>query len=81
MQTYKLNTVERINRIGIGAVLILFTMVAPTTALGWLAVLPLFATLPIFCGIFGYDPVSKFVSNQLSQFAYSVKHTHKPRHS
>ena len=83
MNTYKLNNSERVNRVGVGAMLILFTMLAPTAPLGWVAVLPLIATLPIFCGLFGYDPVSKFVSRELSHLVHSVSHhgAHKPRHS
>jgi hypothetical protein len=83
MNPYKLSNNERVNRIGVGAVLIIFTMLTPAAPLGWLAILPLIATLPIFCGLFGYDPVSKFVSKELSHMAHAIIHhsTHKPHHN
>lgn len=83
MNTYKLNNNERINRVGVGAALIIFTMLAPVSTLGWLAILPLVATLPIFCGLFGYDPVSKFVGKEVSYLVHAIMHhaTHKPHHS
>lgn len=84
MNTQELNIHERANRIGIGAVLIIFTMLVPATPLGWLAVLPLIGTLPIFAGLFGYDPVSRFVSRELSHFVHEIRHYHsgghKPHH-
>lgn len=82
MNTYKLNSIERINRVGVGAALILFTMLVPVAPLNWLAVLPLIATLPIFCGLFGYDPVSKFISREVSHLAHAISHhgSHKPHH-
>ena len=83
MNTYKLSNNERINRIGVGAVLIIFTMMTPVAPLGWLAILPLIATLPIFCGLFGYDPVSKFVGKEVSHLVHAITHhgTHKPHHN
>ena len=82
MNTFKLNNIERINHVAVGVVLIVFTMLAPAAPLGWLAILPLIATLPIFCGLFGYDPVSKFVSKEISHLAHAISHhgTHRPHH-
>lgn len=83
MNTSKLNGYERFNRVAVGAVLIVFTMLTPATPLGWLAVLPLVATLPIFSGLFGYDPVSKFVSREITHLVDAITHhgTHRPHHS
>jgi hypothetical protein len=55
-----LNPIQRFNRITFGAVLIGITMATSTTPLGWLAVLPLLAILPIISGLIGFDPVSSF---------------------
>lgn len=84
MNTQELNIHARVNRIGIGALLILFTMLAPAGPLGWLAVLPLIGTLPIFAGMFGYDPVSEFVHREFTHLAQAVRHhysdSHRPHH-
>lgn len=80
MNTQELNIHERINRIGLGAVLIVFTMLVPVAPLGWLAILPLIATLPIFAGMFGYDPVSRFVRKEITHFAHEISHYHSGSH-
>lgn len=83
MTTQELNIHERVNRIGIGAVLIVFTMLVPAAPLGWLAVLPLLGTLPIFAGMFGYDPVSGYVRKEITHLTQVIRHhhSHTPHHS
>ena len=83
MDKCKLNNIERINRVGLGAALIIFSMLITTGAMGLMAVLPLIATLPIFSGLFGYDPVCKFIGKEISHLANLLRHnnTFKPQSS
>lgn len=60
MNCETLKTSQRINRILFGTALIVFTMLVSVNPLGWIAVLPLLATYPVFAGIYGYDPVLDF---------------------
>ena len=62
MTNQTLSPIRRFNRIAFGAVLIGITMTTSTTPLGWLAVLPLLAILPIISGLIGFDPVSSFLA-------------------
>ena len=80
MSDYELNTIERTNRVVIGAIMILFTMLTPVAPLGWFAVLPLLGTLPIFAGMYGIDPVSKLVRKEVGQLTHAVKHFHVGGH-
>ena len=48
---------SRITRALFGAGLIGFVMTTPVAPLGWYAVLPLIAILPIFSAITGWDPI------------------------
>jgi hypothetical protein len=48
---------SRVFRISLGLGLILFTMLAETKPLGWLAVLPLVAIYPMLTGLEGWDPI------------------------
>ena len=81
MNKYQITTTQRVNRCMIGAVLILGTMAAPVAPLGWLAVLPLIATLPVFAGMFGVDPVSKIISHEFHQISRSIAHHYDNSHS
>ena len=67
---------QRLNRILFGAALIVITMLASATPLGWLAILPLLATYPIFTGIYGYDPVVEFAKQRVMGIAHAVSHLH-----
>jgi hypothetical protein len=64
MKINELTVVQRVNRILIGAVMIIATMAVPVVPLGLLALLPLIATYPIFAGMFGYDPLSAVIEFQ-----------------
>ena len=79
MNIETLNPIQRFNRIAFGAVLIGITMATGTTPLGWLAVLPLLAILPIISGLIGFDPVSSFLMEIFGRFqskvASGTKHT------
>ena len=82
--TKELSLVQRVNRVLIGAVMIIATMVAPVAPLGLLALLPLIATYPIFAGMFGYDPVSAVIEYQAGKAIdrAAAQHTgHKLHHS
>ena len=84
MNVNELNTVQRVNRVLIGAVMIIATMAAPVAPLGLLALLPLIATYPIFAGMFGYDPLTSYLEFEAGKAIHKVAdlHTgHKPRHS
>lgn len=72
MNTYEITTSQRINRGLFGATLILFTMTVPVAPLGWIAVLPLVATLPIFAAMFGYDPISRIISEEIHQLRQAI---------
>ncbi|WP_455212527.1 YgaP family membrane protein [Kaarinaea lacus] len=51
---------SRVARGLLGAGLIAFVMTTPEAPLGWYAILPLIAILPIFSAITGWDPVKAF---------------------
>lgn len=83
MKINELNTIQRVNRVLIGSVMIIATMVAPVTPLGWLAVLPLIATYPVFAGMFGYDPLTSYLEHEAGKAIHKVSgfHVgHKPQH-
>ncbi|KPJ95803.1 MAG: hypothetical protein AMJ53_02000 [Gammaproteobacteria bacterium SG8_11] len=84
MNINELSVLQRVNRVLIGAVMIIATMAAPIAPLGWLAVLPLIATYPIFAGMFGYDPVTSFLEYEAGKAIHRVAEYHvghKPHHS
>lgn len=84
MKINELNVMQRVNRILIGAVMIISTMAAPFAPLGWLAVLPLIATYPIFAGMFGYDPLTSYLEREAGKAIHRAAgyHSgHTPRHS
>jgi hypothetical protein len=72
MTIQTLSRIQRFNRIAFGAVLIGITMATSTTPLGWLAVLPLLAILPIISGLIGFDPVSSFLLEIYGRFQSKV---------
>ena len=83
MNTQELNIVQRVNRVLIGAVMIIATMLAPFAPLGWLAVLPLLATYPIFAGMFGFDPLTSYLEHQAGKAVRNLGHYHdghRPHH-
>ena len=49
----------------LGAGLIAFVMTTPEAPLGWYAILPLLAILPIFTAITGWDPVKAFFQHSI----------------
>ena len=80
MENHTLSNSQRFNHILAGSVLIVFTMLVNVAPLGWLALLPLVGTYPIFAGMFGYDPIIGVVV----QFGKSIVHAflhHAPKHS
>ena len=84
MKINELTVMQRINRVLIGAVMIIATMLAPVAPLGLLAVLPLIATYPIFAGMFGFDPLTSYLEYEAGKAIHRVAgfHVgHKPRHS
>ena len=84
MNINELTVMQRVNRVLIGAVMIIATMAAPIAPLGLLAVLPLIATYPIFAGMFGYDPLSSLLEHEAGKAIHRVASHHighKPRHS
>jgi hypothetical protein len=84
MNINELTVMQRVNRVLIGAVMIIATMAAPFAPLGWLAVLPLIATYPIFAGMFGYDPLMSFLEYEAGKAIHRVAGyhgEHTPRHS
>ena len=84
MNINALTVMQRINRILIGAVMIIATMAAPVTPLGWLALLPLLATYPIFAGMFGYCPLTSYLEYEAGKAihrAVGYHSGHKPSHS
>ena len=76
MNINELNTVQRVNRVLIGAVMIIATMAAPITPLGLLALLPLIATYPIFAGMFGYDPLMSYLEHEAGKAIHRVASHH-----
>ena len=76
MNYENLTVSQRLNRILFGAALIIFTMLASATPLGWLAILPLLATYPIFTGVYGFDPVADFARAGVAGMAHVVSHLH-----
>ena len=84
MNIQLLTPIQRVNRVSLGSVVILFTMLVNYSPLGLLATLPLLATYPIFAGIYGYDPVRHFLVTQTRELKTVVVDTfHKvfgPRH-
>ena len=77
MMNYEnLSVSQRLNRILFGAAMIIFTMLASATPLGWFAILPLLATYPIFTGIYGTDPVVEFARQRVAGIAHAVSHLH-----
>jgi hypothetical protein len=84
MNINELNVLQRINRVLVGAVMIIATLVAPVTPLGWLALVPLIATYPIFAGLFGYDPLTSYLEHEAGNAIHRVAgyhRGHKPSHS
>lgn len=51
---------SRVLRAVVGSALITCTMMATTTPLGWVALLPLIAIYPIFTAITAWDPIKTF---------------------
>ena len=76
MNYQNLTVNQRLNRILFGAALIIFTMLAGATPLGWLAILPLLATYPIFSGVYGFDPVVDFARSGVAGITHAVSHLH-----
>ena len=83
MKINELNVTQRVNRVLIGAVMIIATMAAPVTPLGLLAVLPLIATYPIFAGMFGYDPLTSYLEYEAGKAIHKAAgyHLGHTRHS
>lgn len=85
MNHTELNLIERVSRIVIGTGLIVFTLLVNVTPLGLFALLPLLATYPIFSGIYGYDPLARWIGKEFDQVVHAserlLKHTHTPKHS
>jgi hypothetical protein len=80
MEQFKLSTGQRVNRVLLGSVLIVATMLAGPAPLGAIALLPLLATYPIFAGIFGYDPLSR-IPDIVFQRSIQTVHHPRPGHS
>ena len=80
MNYQNLTTNQRLNRIFIGSVLIVSTMLIGLVPLGWFAVLPLLATYPIFAGIYGYDPVSDIAKHGVHAASHAITHIHTLGH-
>ena len=79
----ELSVAQRVNRILIGSVMIIATMLAPFAPLGWLAVLPLLGTYPIFAGMFGFDPLTTYFEHQAGKAIHNLRHYHnghRPHH-
>lgn len=83
MTVQELNVVQRVNRVLVGAVMIIATMLAPFAPLGWLAVVPLLATYPIFAGMFGFDPLTAYFEREAGKAIHklgSYHGGHTPHH-
>jgi len=76
MNYENLTTSQRVNRILFGAAVIVFTMLVNVAPLGWIAILPLLATYPIFAGIYGNDPVTALAKRGYAGAAHTVSHLH-----
>ncbi|WP_455365514.1 hypothetical protein [Kaarinaea lacus] len=85
MNHTELKMIERVSRIVIGTGLIVFTLLVNITPLGLFAVLPLLATYPIFSGIYGYDPIARWIGKEFDQLVHVservLKSGHTPKHS
>jgi len=85
MENTELNVTERVSRIVIGTGMIIFTLAVTVTPLGLFALLPLFATYPIFSGLYGYDPVSQWIGKEFDQLVHASERFlgigHTPKHS
>ena len=85
MNHTELTQIERVSRIVIGTGLIVFTMLVNIMPLGLFALLPLIATYPIFSGIYGYDPVARWIGKEFDQVVHAservLKSVHTPKHS
>ena len=81
----ELKPIERVSRIVIGTGLIIFTLLVNITPLGLFAVLPLLATYPIFSGIYGHDPLARWIGREFDQLVHAserlLKSGHTPKHS
>lgn len=60
----ELDISSRIFRGILGLGFIAYVMSSPATPLGWLAVLPLIAIVPIFTAVTGWDPLYAFLQNK-----------------
>ena len=84
MSYQNLSNFQRLNRILLGAALILATMFIGVTPLGWFAVLPLLATYPLFAGIYGYDPVVDIYRQGIRSVSHAITHiqvsSHRSKH-
>ena len=85
MNNNQLKTSARVNRIVIGTGLIIFTMALNVVPLGLLALIPLVATYPIFAGLYGFDPLSQWVTKEFRSAVKASEHVlktgHTPKHS
>ncbi|WP_455202041.1 hypothetical protein [Kaarinaea lacus] len=80
MNYENLTVSQRLNRILLGAAMIVFTMLTSATPLGWLAILPLLATYPVFAGIYGTDPVVEFTRQRVAGISRAINHLHISDH-
>jgi len=84
MSYQELTSNQRLNRIFLGAALIVSTMLISTAPLGWIAMIPLFATYPLFAGIYGYDPVTDIARQGVRVASRAFTHVqetvHRSRH-
>lgn len=76
MKIKELTIMPRVNRVLIGAVMIIVTMLLPVAPLGLLALLPLIATYPIFAGMFGYDPLTSYLEYEAGKAIHRVAGYH-----
>ena len=76
MNYENLTTGQRVNRILLGAAVIVFTMLVNVAPLGWVAVLPLLATYPVFAGIYGNDPLTDLAKRGYAGTANALSHLH-----
>jgi len=75
-----LTAVQRVNRILLGAAMIVSTMLISVAPLGWFALLPLLATYPIFAGIYASDPVTVLVKRAYASVVHTLSHLHIGSH-
>lgn len=80
MYNENLTLSQRMNRILLGAALIVVTMLINALPLGMYALLPLLATYPIFTGIYGNDPVLQIIREGVSRVTDALGHVHVPNH-